>query len=133
MKLNQVTVGCLDYDRSVAFDQRLGLTQIVDAPPRYARFETETGETFSIHAVEEISQPTTLIYFECDTLDETVARLQSDGLTFDTQPTDQNWGWREARLRDPAGNPLCLFYGGDNRRFPPWRIDQQPEEKGNEK
>ncbi|WP_254305820.1 VOC family protein [Sphingopyxis sp. BSNA05] len=40
MKLNQVTVGCVDYDRSVAFYRRLGLTQIVDSPPRYARFET---------------------------------------------------------------------------------------------
>ena len=40
MKLNQVTVGCLDYDRSAAFYRQLGLTQIVDSPLRYARFET---------------------------------------------------------------------------------------------
>ncbi len=133
MKLNQVTVGCLDYDRSAAFYRQLGLTQIVDAPPRYARFETPSGETFSIHEVERISADSTLIYFECDDLDATVAQLQSSGITFDTRPTDQDWGWREARLRDPAGNPLCLFYAGDNRRFPPWRIDHQPKEKGNEK
>jgi hydroxymethylpyrimidine/phosphomethylpyrimidine kinase len=132
MKLNQVTVGCLDYDRSVAFYQRLGLTQIVDSPPDYARFETQTGETFSIHAVEQIGDPTTTIYFECDELDATIARLQSGGITFDTEPADQSWGWREARLRDPAGNRLCLFHGGANRRFPPWRINHQPTEKGNE-
>ncbi|WP_373491567.1 VOC family protein [Parasphingorhabdus sp.] len=132
MKLNQVTVGCLDYDQSLAFYQRLGLTQIVGSAPRYARFETETGETFSIHAVEKIGAPTTLIYFELDDLDATVARLQSVGLAFDEEPTDQSWGWREARLRDPAGNPICLFYGGNNRRFPPWRINLSTTEKGNE-
>ena len=133
MKLNQVTVGCLDYDQSVAFYQRLGMTQIVDAPPRYARFETPTGETFSIHAVEQIASASTMIYFECDDLDAKVANLQSVGIRFDTQPTDQGWGWREARLRDPAGNVLCLFHGGDNRRFPAWRIPQSTTEKGNEK
>ena len=122
MKLNQVTIGCLDYDQSVAFYIALGLTQIVDAPPRYARFETPTGETFSIHAVDRIHAASTVIYFECDTLDQTVAALTAKGLNFDSQPTDQTWLWREARLLDPAGNPLCLFHGGDNRRFPPWRI-----------
>ncbi|WP_417622745.1 VOC family protein [Parasphingorhabdus sp.] len=132
MKLNQVTVGCLDYDRSVTFYRQLGLTQIVDSPRRYARFETATGETFSIHAVEEIGAPTSMTYFECDELDAKVAWLQSSGVTFDTGPTDQSWGWREARLRDPAGNPLCLFYGGNNRRFPPWRIDNATKKKGTE-
>ena len=132
MKLNQITVGCLDYDQSVAFYQRLGLVQIVDSPPRYARFETPTGETFSIHAVETIGTGSTLIYFECNDLDAKVADLQSAGIGFDSAPADQSWGWREARLRDPAGNPLCLFDGGDNRRFPPWRINQSTTEKGNE-
>tara|TARA_R110000850_G_scaffold3804_8_gene17677 strand:- start:896 stop:1297 length:402 start_codon:yes stop_codon:yes gene_type:complete len=131
MKLNQVTVGCRDYDQSVAFYQALGLVQIVDSPPRYARFETLTGETFSIHAMEQIGTPSTLIYFECDELDAKVADLQSAGIRFDTEPVDQNWGWREARLRDPAGNPLCLFRAGENRRFPPWRINHQSQQKGN--
>lgn len=132
MKLNQITVGCLDYDRSVAFYTTFGLTQIVDAPPRYARFETPTGETFSIHMVEQIGAASTVTYFELDRLDETVTALTAHGIVFDSQPTDQSWGWREARLRDPAGNPLCLFHGGDNRRFPPWRIDQSIKQKGNE-
>ncbi len=132
MKLNQVTVGCLDYDKSVTFYKALGLIQIVDAPPRYARFETPGGETFSIHAVEQIGAPSTVIYFECDALDETVAALEATGIAFDTQPTDESWGWREARLRDPADNTLCLFYGGENRRFPEWRIDGQISDTGDE-
>ena len=125
MKLNQVTVGCVDYAESVAFYQALGLTQIVDAPPRYARFETPTGETFSIHSVDEIGSDSTVIYFETEMLDETVAALTANGFSFESGPRDENWGWREARLRDPAGNLLCLFWAGDNRRFPAWRIDQK--------
>ncbi|KPF65435.1 VOC family protein [Porphyrobacter sp. AAP60] len=123
MRLNQVTVGCTDYAASVAFYTKLGLTQIVDAPPRYARFETPGGETFSIHHADAVTAPTTVVYFEIEDLDQTVAILKSAGLHFLKDPVDESWGWREARMRDPAGNEICLFWGGDNRRFPPWRID----------
>ena len=123
MRLNQVTVGCTDYAASVQFYTSLGLTQIVDAPPRYARFETPGGETFSIHQVDAVASPTSVVYFEIEELDRTVAILKSAGLRFTTDPVDESWGWREARLRDPAGNEICLFWGGQNRRFPPWRID----------
>ncbi|MET4133366.1 catechol 2,3-dioxygenase-like lactoylglutathione lyase family enzyme [Porphyrobacter sp. MBR-155] len=123
MRLNQVTVGCTDYAASVRFYTLLGLTQIVDAPPRYARFETQGGETFSIHQVDAVAAPTSVVYFEIEELDRTVAILKSAGLRFTTDPVDESWGWREARLRDPAGNEICLFWGGQNRRFPPWRID----------
>lgn len=129
MRLNQVTVGCTDYAASVAFYKALGLTLIVDAPPRYARFETASGETFSLHETEAVSAPTTVVYFETETLDETVASLKGAGLTFTLDPVDQSWGWREARLLDPAGNEICLFWGGENRRFPPWRIDGQVSEQ----
>lgn len=123
MRLNQVTVGCTDYAASVQFYTSLGLTQIVDAPPRYARFETPGGETFSIHQVDAVAAPTSVVYFEIEELDRTVAILKSAGLRFTTDPVEESWGWREARLRDPAGNEICLFWGGQNRRFPPWRID----------
>ena len=131
MRLNQITVGCTDYAASVAFYRALGLTQIVDAPPRYARFETPTGETFSIHKVEAITGDSTVVYFEIETLDQKVAALKAAGIRFERGPQDESWGWREARLRDPAGNPLCLFLAGDNRRFPPWRIDHQTAAKEN--
>ena len=39
-----------------------------------------------------------------------------------TPPVDQPWQWREARLRDPDGNRLCLFHAGENRLNPPWRL-----------
>ena len=120
--LNQVTVPARNYGNSVAFYRALGLTQIVDAPPRYARFECAGGATLSFHIEAEAQVGEALLYFESADLDAWVERAQAAGLTFDTLPTDQAWLWREARLRDPAGNRLCLYSAGENRRFPPWRI-----------
>ena len=118
MKLNQVTVSVTDYDAAVDFYTRLGLTQIVASPPRYARFETAGGETFSIHAADTVS-PSTIVYFEVEDVDLFVAGLD---LPLLHPPVDQDWLWREARLADPSGNVVCIYHGGENRRFPPWRM-----------
>ena len=124
MELNQVTVPCTDYEASVAFYRKLGLAQIVDSPPRYARFESSAGSTLSVHAVERGAAPgATTVYFEVDNVDETVSAIKARGLEFETDPVDQEWLWREAYLRDPAGNLICLYHAGENRRFPPWRIE----------
>jgi hypothetical protein len=50
-------------------------------------------------------------------------KIKSKGIKFDQEPTDQSWLWREARLKDVDGNQLILFYGGENRLNPPWRIN----------
>ena len=121
MDINQVTLPCTDYEASVAFYRRLGLTQIVDSPPRYARFETPGGATLSIHA-GDAADGGTVIYFEVQDVDATVSALQAQGVEFDSGPVDQAWLWREAHLRDPAGNRLCIYRAGRNRRHPPWRI-----------
>ena len=118
MKLNQVTVGVVDYDAAVDFYVRLGLVQIVDSPPRYARFETPSGETFSIHLADTVS-PTTIVYFEVEDVDAFVAGLD---LPLIHPPVDRDWLWREARLGDPSGNVICIYHAGENRRFPPWRM-----------
>ena len=123
MNLNQVTVIARDYDASVAFYRTLGLRQIVDAPPRYARFECPNGATFSLHADAAAGVGGTVVYFEVEGLDEAVERLKRVGLAFEQDPQDQRWLWREARLRDPAGNEICLYFAGENRRFPPWRVE----------
>jgi hydroxymethylpyrimidine/phosphomethylpyrimidine kinase len=68
-----------------------------------------------------------VVYFECDDLDATVARLSAEGIEFKSGPKDEPWLWREARLKDPFGNELCLYHAGENRRFPPWRIDGRRE------
>ena len=125
MDLNQVTLPCTDYDASVAFYKVLGLTQIVDSPPRYARFESSTGSTLSIHSVESVNASTGVtIYFEVEDVDAKVTELRDNGLRIDVEPVDQSWLWREATLSDPAGNVICIFHAGENRRHPPWRISQ---------
>lgn len=122
MDLNQITLPCTDYDASVAFYKTLGLTQIVDSPPRYARFETAAGTTLSIHADDSVASRGVVIYFEVDDVDAKVGELKDAGLSFDTDPEDQRYLWREAHLRDPAGNRICIFHAGENRRYPPWRV-----------
>jgi hydroxymethylpyrimidine/phosphomethylpyrimidine kinase len=119
--LNQVTVPAKDLAASERFYRLLGLRQIVRAAPRYARFETEGGATFSIATDDGYTAP--VAYFECGDLDVTVAYLQQQGIKFDQEPRDERWGWREARLRDPAGNAIRLYQAGEMRRFPPWRLD----------
>jgi hydroxymethylpyrimidine/phosphomethylpyrimidine kinase len=122
-RLNQVTVTGTDYQRSVDFYKRLGLRQIVDSPPDYARFETAGGATFSVQIdAEEKIVATTAVYLECDDLDERVEQLARSGIPFEHGPRNQPWMWREARLRDPDGNIIFLYKAGEARRFPPWRM-----------
>jgi catechol 2,3-dioxygenase-like lactoylglutathione lyase family enzyme len=124
MRLNQVTVPAHDVAASVAFYRLLGLRLIVDSMPRYARLQCPDGEaTLSVHRVDApISGEGPIIYFECADLDAQVARLQAEGISFDAPLQDQPWLWREARLRDPAGNAVILFWAGHNRLDPPWRV-----------
>ena len=127
MQLNQVTAPALNLQVSTNFYRALGLRLIVSSP-HYARFECpEGGSTFSVHLVADVpSDSGIVVYFECDDLDAKVRHLKSEGFEFSQDPRDERWLWREARLRDPAGNQLCLYWAGENRRFPPWRITEQP-------
>ena len=124
MDLNQVTIPRLNLQESITFYQTLGLRLIVHAPPRYARFECPLGNsTFSVHLVDRLPQGSGIaLYFECPDLDQKVQHLKELGITFDLLPTDQSWLWREARLKDPDHNQLVLYFGGENRKNPPWRI-----------
>jgi catechol 2,3-dioxygenase-like lactoylglutathione lyase family enzyme len=123
MDLNQVTLPATDVARSVTFYRALGFTQIVSSPPSYARFECPGGSTFSLHQVAVVPPGSgVIVYFECADLDGTWRELTARGFVFDSAPTDQRWLWREAYLRDPDGNVLCLYRAGENRRNPPWRL-----------
>lgn len=124
MDLNQATLEVSDFDASVTFYQKLGLKLIVLAEGRYARFELPSGSsTLSIHHADTPLVAGPLLYFEVADVDCVTSQLKAKGIMFDTEPTDERWLWREARFRDPAGNRLCLYHAGQNRRFPPWRID----------
>lgn len=123
MDLNQVTLPALDIEASADFYRRMGFTQVVQAP-HYARFECpEGGATFSVHKVEEAPvHQGVVIYFESGRLDALVQELQEKGFVFAHLPRDERWLWRESRLHDPAGNTICLYHAGENRKNPPWRL-----------
>jgi catechol 2,3-dioxygenase-like lactoylglutathione lyase family enzyme len=127
MNLNQVTIYTEIPVETVEFFEKLGLLRIVDSLPRYARLECPDGEsTLSVHVADDVVVANNIVlYFDCEKLDETVADLKAKGLVFDEDPTDREWLWRQAYLRDPNGNKICLFNAGDNRKNPPWRLKAQ--------
>lgn len=124
MNLNQLTLPSTNIERSIEFYTKLGLKLIVKNIPSYARFACPEGNsTMSVHLVDQISKSDTVIYFECSDLDNVVNKLIEKGIIFISMPEDQSWLWREAYLEDPDGNAICLFFAGDNRINPPWRIN----------
>lgn len=124
MNLNQVTIPSLNVEKAVEFYTLLGLKLIVDALPRYVRFECPVGEsTFSIHKVEVLPTGNRVsIYFEIEHLDQKVEDLKAKGIIFISEPEDKTWLWREAHLKDLDGNHIILYKAGLNRKNPPWRI-----------
>ena len=80
MNLNQVTVPSLNVEKATEFYKMLGLKLIVNAIPKYVRFECPDGEsTFSIHKVDSLTNNSGIsIYFEDDNLDVLVEKLKSE-------------------------------------------------------
>ncbi|MDX1572328.1 MAG: VOC family protein, partial [Xanthomonadales bacterium] len=114
-----------DMESSTAFYRKLGFTQIVDSP-HYARFECPEGDaTFSLSLKDAAETEGFAIYFEHEALDEWVSELEAKGFEFEHNPRDERYLWREARLRDPAGNMVVLYWAGENRKNPPWRVEQR--------
>ena len=129
LRLNQITLGAIDFAASVLFYQNLGLTLIVDSAPRYARFEfpplEDGGEpaTLSLHSVDaDWTAPADwpLIYFE---VDDVAAFLAAAGIDPITPPEMKAYLWEEADILDPSGNRIRIYNAGTARRFPPWRIE----------
>ena len=125
MNLNQVTIYTDKPTETVEFYQKLGLKLIVDSLPRYARLLCPDGDsTLSVHTAKEVSPNSNIVlYFECEDLDAKIAELKNLGLQFETELIDQSWLWREIYLKDPTRNKICLFYAGENRQNPPWRVE----------
>jgi len=124
MNLNQVTIYTDKPLETARFYQKLGLQIIVNSLPRYARLLCPDGDsTLSIHTAETSENSSNIVlYFECADLDEKVKELKNLGLEFEQEPQDETWLWRESYLKDPSGNRICLFYAGENRQNPPWRV-----------
>lgn len=126
MKLNQITLGMRNIDESVAFYEALGLRLIVRSDPDYLRFECPDGDgdptTLSLVLMSDDEGPGVgEVFFQVKDMEAEVERLRVAGIVV-SDIQDQPWLWREAEMRDPAGNRLKLFDPGPNRRFPPWRL-----------
>jgi catechol 2,3-dioxygenase-like lactoylglutathione lyase family enzyme len=129
MRLNHVTLIVSDFELSKAFYAALGLVQIVDTPPRYARFRAPDGDaTLSIEVDDAVQgEPgAAQLFFECPDIDNRYADLKAKGFEFEQEPTDMFYLWREARLRDPDGHDIRLFKENapDVRLNPPWKIKE---------
>jgi len=124
MNLNQILIYSSKVEESVKFYQKLGLEIIVDSIPRYARLACQHGgTTLSINVIDALPTPGAIkLYFECEDLDAKVAELKAQGVVFESEPVDKEWLWREAYIKDPNGNTICLYYAGENRLNPPWRV-----------
>ena len=124
MNLNQITLPVSDMDETTAFYRLLGFLQIVDTP-HYARFECPTGgATFSLALTEGNFCNGATIYFEHEDVDEWVKALMEKGLKFESMPETKRYLWREASLFDPSGNKIKLYWAGENRLNPPWRVEK---------
>lgn len=123
MNLNQITIPSLDVERAVKFYQKLGLELIVYSANHYARFVCDNKATFSIHQVDNLPKGEGIwIYFERKDLDSYVEQLQSKGIIFEELSNDKPWLWREARLKDLDNNIIIIYFAGDNRIDPPWKV-----------
>lgn len=124
MNLNQVTLPVTNMEKATAFYRRMDFLQIVDSP-HYARFECPDGEaTFSLSLETSEFHNGSVIYFEHQALDTLVESLQSKGFEFSQLPKDESYLWREAILHDPSGNKIKLYWAGENRLNPPWRVEK---------
>ncbi|MGF1749219.1 MULTISPECIES: VOC family protein [Vibrio] len=125
MNLNQITLAVHDIESAVKFYTTLGLTQIV-GNDYYARFSFPDGDaTFSIYLDTEKKglDCRGVVYFEHEDLDQLVEHLKSKGINFSQDPTMQTYLWREAALSDPSGNKIKLYWAGENRLNPPWKLE----------
>jgi len=124
MNLNQVTILSKDVSISAEFYKKLGLKLIVDALPKYVRFECSKGNsTFPIHETDLETLNSTIIYFEVEAINEEFKKLTDKGINFISKPELKSWLWTEMSCLDPNGNTIIIYHAGENRLNPPWRVN----------
>ncbi|MGR6834157.1 VOC family protein [Aliivibrio wodanis] len=127
MNFNQVTLAVHDINLAVDFYKTLGLIQIVGSE-HYARFSFPDGDaTLSIYLDTDKRDLDCrgVIYFEHEELEQLVESLKSKGIVFSQELAMQSYLWKEAGLNDPSGNKIKLYWAGENRLNPPWKLDER--------
>lgn len=129
MRLSHVTLFVSDIPRARAFYLALGFELIVDES-HYCRFltridEGQGDETLSIERHAGSPTPAAQLGLEFpnrEALDQYVAVLAARGVRVIEGPVDRSWLWRDARVLDPDGHEWMLFFAGENKLNPPWRV-----------
>lgn len=126
MKMNQITMACLDMEKTIEFYRNLGCEMIVVGDEYSRLLEPDGLNTFSFVKVDAIADASVChLYFGLDSaaeLDAKVAEFQALGFAEFSDPIDQNWLWRESHVKDPSGYTVILYHAGENRLFPPWGV-----------
>lgn len=125
MDLNQVTLPVHNMVEATVFYLKLGFIQIVDTP-YYARFECPNGDsTFSLSLDENDFSNGAILYFEHEHLEQWIQDLKAKGVSFIQELQEERYLWKEAVLKDPSGNKIKLYWAGENRLNPPWRVEKR--------
>lgn len=126
MNLNQITLPSRDIKESIAFYKKMGFALVAESE-EFAQFRCPEGQSyFSIEKqASGVSGSGVTVYFEIDQIDEKVEALSAQGVAFSQGVTDQPWLWREARLKDPSGNALCLYRPGQGHQLPLSSVEEE--------
>jgi lactoylglutathione lyase len=102
-----------DLPGARAFYEALGFAQTYRFPsegePAYITMSRGTS-SIGIGAADEADKDRWGIWVYVDDVDRTFERLRTLGASAVTEPQNQPWGERVARIRDPSGN--LVFLGG---------------------
>jgi predicted enzyme related to lactoylglutathione lyase len=98
-----------DFLEAVSFYENVLGLQKKSQWPNYAVFDLcgimlalePTGE-------REVKKGMPDMYLQIDNVDDVYRELKGKGVKFLTEPKDQSWGARTARLADPDGNVFTL-------------------------
>lgn len=70
----------------------------------------EGAARIAFHSGEPLTDPHLVqLHFQVEDVDETYRELRSEGVVFDRDPHDTEWGYRMARLTDPPGHTVELY------------------------
>jgi catechol 2,3-dioxygenase-like lactoylglutathione lyase family enzyme len=105
-----------DLPAARAFYERLGFRQTYQFPPDgepgYVALE-RGASSIGIGAAGSADEDRLAIWIYVDDVDGAVADLRRDGAEVLTDPEDQPWGERLARVRDPAGTLVYVATASD--------------------
>jgi catechol 2,3-dioxygenase-like lactoylglutathione lyase family enzyme len=123
-RLGSVPVYVSDQQRALEFYRdSLGFEVVMDVPlgpdarwlvvapepggPEISIFKPEGGGTFGTQShVERVGEPTGYIFFT-DDMQATYAMLRDRGVSFASEPKQEQWGWQTS-FTDPDGNGFLL-------------------------